>query len=225
MSNIKPSKTQLFSGLRRRPKYEEISQEINPDKTKVIYPNRDAKFLREDPRMTQLDGLSFFESMHEQEAATIKEQLRETTIKQMAMDNNTGMANAKASEPDKHRNTEWYDIGHDDAHTHSDEEQVAEGIEQANIHTKTRKFKVKESTRTHFVKIKTQETGIMKPGTAEMGTNTETGKAEMGTNTETAKATPIETQTYPLNAMDTTGNKKKMKQTVKDEKVKKERKI
>ena len=68
MSNIKPSKAQLFIGLRRRSKYEEISQEINPDKTKVIYPNRDAKFLREDPRMTQLDGVGFFESMKDQEA-------------------------------------------------------------------------------------------------------------------------------------------------------------
>ena len=103
MSNSQPSKTQLFSGL--RPTYEEISQEIKPDKTKVIYPNRDAKFLREDPRMNQLDGLSFFESMHEQEAATIKEQRKETTIKQMAMDNNTGMARAKASEPAKQRTT------------------------------------------------------------------------------------------------------------------------
>ena len=33
MSKIRPTKAQLFNGLRRRPKYEEISQEINPDKT------------------------------------------------------------------------------------------------------------------------------------------------------------------------------------------------
>ena len=51
MSNINPTRAQMFNGLRRRPTYEEISQEINPDKTKNIYPNRDAKFLREDPRM------------------------------------------------------------------------------------------------------------------------------------------------------------------------------
>ena len=53
MSNIKPTRAQMFYGLRRRPKYEEILSEINPDTTKIIYPNRDAKFLREDPRMTQ----------------------------------------------------------------------------------------------------------------------------------------------------------------------------
>ena len=168
MSNIKPSKTQLFSGLRRRPKYEEISQEINPDKTKVIYPNRDAKFLREDPRMTQLDGVSFFESMKDQEEATIREQRKETTIRQIAMDSNTGMANVKAAEPEKQRPTEWYDIGHDDTHIQTDEEQVAQGLEGANIHSKTRKDKMKERMQTHFVKIRTQETAIMKPGTSEM---------------------------------------------------------
>ena len=54
MSNIKPTRAQLFNGLRKRPTYEEISQEINPDKTKVIYPNRDATFLRQDPRMTAM---------------------------------------------------------------------------------------------------------------------------------------------------------------------------
>ena len=52
----------MFNGLRRRPKYEEISNEIYPDTTKVIYPNRDAQFLREDPRMTQLDGLVFLKA-------------------------------------------------------------------------------------------------------------------------------------------------------------------
>ena len=61
MSNIKPTKAQMFNGLRRRPKYEEISHEINPDKTKIKYPDRNAKFLREGPRLTQLDGVGFFE--------------------------------------------------------------------------------------------------------------------------------------------------------------------
>ena len=36
MSNIKPTKSQMFNGLRRRPKYEEISNEINPDKPKLF---------------------------------------------------------------------------------------------------------------------------------------------------------------------------------------------
>ena len=78
MSNIKPTKARLSNGLRRRPKYEDISLEINPDKTKIRYPDRNAKCLREDPRMTQPDGVGFFESMQDQEEATIKEQRKET---------------------------------------------------------------------------------------------------------------------------------------------------
>ena len=95
MSNIKPSRAQMFNGLRKRPTYEDISQEINPDKTKVIYPNRDAKFLREDPRMTAMDGIGFFESMKDQEEDTIKEQRKETTMRQMASDSGEGMAETK----------------------------------------------------------------------------------------------------------------------------------
>ena len=95
MSNIKPTRAQLFNGLRKRPTYEDISQESNPDKRKVIYPNRDAKFLREDPRMTQMDGVGFFESMKDQEEATIKEQRKETTMRQMAMDSGRGLAELK----------------------------------------------------------------------------------------------------------------------------------
>ncbi len=47
----------MFNGLRKRPSNEEMSQEINPDKSKVISLNRDAKFLGEDPRMTAMDGI------------------------------------------------------------------------------------------------------------------------------------------------------------------------
>jgi hypothetical protein len=57
MSTIKPTRAQMFNGLRKRPSNEEMSQEINPDKSKVISLNRDAKFLGEDPRMTAMDGI------------------------------------------------------------------------------------------------------------------------------------------------------------------------
>ena len=101
MSNIKPTRAQMFNGLRRRPQYEEISNEINPDKTKIIYPNRDAKFLREDPRMTQLDGLGFFESMQEQQEAINKEQRKGTIMQEIARDSNTGVKEVKAKDPPK----------------------------------------------------------------------------------------------------------------------------
>ncbi len=84
--------------------------------------------------MTQLDGVSFFEAMQAQEEVTIKEQRRETTIRQIAMDNNTGTGNVRAAEPAKQRSPEVFDMTRDDAHMHSDEDQVAQGIEQSNTH-------------------------------------------------------------------------------------------
>ena len=112
MSNMKPRKAQMFNGLRKRPSYEEITQEINPDKTKVIYPNRDATFLRQDPRMTQLDGVSFFESMKDQEEATIKEQRKETTMRQMAKDSGEGLTETKIKHGKKE--PQRFDISKDD---------------------------------------------------------------------------------------------------------------
>ena len=109
MSNIKPTKAQMFNGLRRRPTYEEISQEISPDKTKVIYPNRDAKFLRENPRMCQLDGVGFFESLQAQEESTIKEQRKETILKEMAINTGVGLAEIKI----KHGNKNTTKVRHD----------------------------------------------------------------------------------------------------------------
>ena len=213
MSKIKPTKAQLFNGLRRRPKYEEISHEINPDTTKIKYPNRDAKFLREDPRMTQLDGVPFFESMQEQEEATIKEQRKETIIRQMAKDNKTGIAEAKATAPAKHRTPEFSNIGHDDAHVQTDEAEAAQGIEQSNIHSKARKDQNKDRAKTHIIKIRTVEHDVMKPGTAEIGTSTNPTSAEpIATQTSAASSASNATQTFPLHAMDTTGNKKQAKQ-------------
>ena len=45
--------------------------------------------------MTQMDGVGFFESMKDQEEATIKEQRKETTMRQVAMDSGKGLAETK----------------------------------------------------------------------------------------------------------------------------------
>ena len=115
----------MFNGLRRRPTYEKIANEINPDKTKIIYPNRDAKFLREDPRITQLDGVGFFESMQNQEEATIKEQRRETTFREMAMDKGVGLAEVKAKQP---KRNQTFETGHDPSHMETDESKLDMGL-------------------------------------------------------------------------------------------------
>jgi hypothetical protein len=133
----------MFNGLRRRPKYEEISNEINPDTTKIIYPDRDATFLREDPRMTQLDGLGFFESMQEQQEAINKEQRKQTIIQEVARDSGTGVKEVKAREPPKRPEVfemdyEEGDYGDDDAPMPGHQQAIEEATETAKQTKMTR---------------------------------------------------------------------------------------
>ena len=137
MSNIKPTMAQMFNGLRRRPKYEEISNEINPDTTKVIYPDRDAKFLREDPSMTQLDRLGFFESMQEQQESINKEQRKGTIMQEIARDAGTGVKEVKAKEPPK--KPEVFDMSVDDEPMAEHEQAIAEAKEKTRQKRRTKK--------------------------------------------------------------------------------------
>ena len=155
MSNIKPTKAQLFNGLRKRPTYEEISQEINPDKTKVIYPNRDAKFLREDPRMTQLDGVSLFESMQAQEEATIKEQRKETILKEIAINTGIGLAETKIKHG-KTKTPQTFDMTKDnDVPMEEHEEELTEAEKYKKARTQVQKDNMKDKLRKNLAKTKT----------------------------------------------------------------------
>jgi hypothetical protein len=161
MSNIKPTRAQMFNGLSKRPTYEDISQEINPDKTTVIYPDRDAKFLREDPRMTQLDGVGFFESMKDQEEATIREQRKETTMRQMAKDSGEGMAETKIKHGKKE--PQRFDMTKDDdvpLETH--EAELTEKEKYKNERTQVKKDKMKEHLQRNQAKKKIVEDAFMK---------------------------------------------------------------
>ena len=160
MSNIKPTRAQLFNGLRKRPTYEEISQEINPDKTKVIYPNRDATFLRQDPRMTQLDGVGFFESMKDQEEATIREQRKETTMRQMAKDSGEGLTETKIKHGKKE--PQHFDISKDDEPMEAHEAELTEKEKYKNERTQAKKDKMAERVKHNLAKKKSTEDEFMK---------------------------------------------------------------
>jgi hypothetical protein len=156
MSNIKPTRAQMFNGLRRRPTYEDVSQEINPDKTKVIYPNRDAKFLREDPRMTAMDGIGFFESMKDQEEATIKEQRKETTMRQMSAETKVETKiEAGKTAPQK------FDMSKDDdVPMETYEADLTEKEKYKKERTQVRKDKMKEHLRKKPCKKESSRGGI-----------------------------------------------------------------
>ena len=164
MSNIKPTKAQMFNGLRRRPKYEDISNEMHPDKTKIIYPDRDAKFLREDPRMTQLDGLGFFESMQEQQESINKEQQKETIIQEIARDTGTGAKDVKAQEvkaKDPPKRPEMFDMAtgdndDGDAPMPGHEQAIAEATETSKQSRMTKAQKANLKAKLILRKLKTK---------------------------------------------------------------------
>ena len=67
-------------GLRKRPTYEELIDEIQTD-TKITLPNRKAKFLRDSPYMSFLDEESYQE-MEDQTMARNKHLQAEQVIQQ-----------------------------------------------------------------------------------------------------------------------------------------------
>ena len=74
-----------FSGLRKRPKYEELVQYIINDPDKIKYPDRRARLVRNHPYLTQLDGITMQE-MAQQQLDTLKEMEKWTTIQRIAME-------------------------------------------------------------------------------------------------------------------------------------------
>ena len=86
------------TGLRPRPQFEQIVDYLENGQERVKFPDREAKFIREHPFMTQLD---FFD-MQEEEKKAWEEQKRQQEAKELATQAKTSEAIqiAKKSRPD-----------------------------------------------------------------------------------------------------------------------------
>ena len=84
-------------GLRKRPTYEELIDEIQTD-TKVTLPNRKAKFLRDSPYMSFLDEESYQE-MEDQTMARNKHLQAEQVIQQQASQGGETASVLRATRP------------------------------------------------------------------------------------------------------------------------------
>jgi hypothetical protein len=71
------------NGLRKRPHFEEMIKDLT-QQPYIQYPDRTARFLRESPFMTVLDGEGLRE-MEAQESLYLKEQQRQMIIREEAM--------------------------------------------------------------------------------------------------------------------------------------------
>lgn len=96
----KPTPRQVnFTGLRRRPNYEEIVEELEEPKNKgkLKLPNRNAKQIRDSHFLTQLDGISMVE-LQEQSFNHQKEVEKEHRIREAAYQTNKSTSEVRATQ-------------------------------------------------------------------------------------------------------------------------------
>jgi hypothetical protein len=226
-----PTKREMKQGLRKRPTYDNVVDTIIKD-VPIKLPNRDAKFLRDSMAYSQLDNLTAFESMQEQQMSVLREQQKENIMRHAAADDpSVGMANLQANAPEPKRTAEFHDVGTDAAHMETDEDYVAQNIGESGERSKQRKLKMNKKTRVHLINLRTRVNELMKPSTEDKGVGTDApGSSDMQTQTDARRSSDMQTQTDPepvpnpnplhLNEK----SKAKVKKEIKEEKVKKERK-
>ena len=76
-----------FAGLRRRETYQEIINYLENEQEIIHYPNRTAKFLRESPYLTQLDGEGQ-RTLEEQQLNAMKQREKENILREMGYNGN-----------------------------------------------------------------------------------------------------------------------------------------
>ena len=214
-----PTKREMKQGLRKRPTYDNVVNTIIKD-VRIKLPNRDAKFLRDSMAYSQLDNLTAFESMQEQQMSVLREQQRDNIMRNAATDSpSVGMANLQANAPEPKRTPEFHDIGTDAEHMEADEDYVGQNIGESGERSKLKKLKMKQKVRGHLIKLRSRETELMKPSTQDAGVGTD---APAGTEMQTQTDAPPASDSVPQHL-----NKKvksKIKEQMKEEKEKKERK-
>ncbi len=85
----------MTDGLKRRQTYEEVVDYIEHDPDKIKYPNRTAKYLRNTFELSQLDGVGQA-LLEQQQAAEIKEKIKDYQIQQLAIQNDTDARTERA---------------------------------------------------------------------------------------------------------------------------------
>ncbi len=81
------------TGLRKRPQFEQIVNYLTYGQENVIYPDREAKLIREHPFMTQLD---FFDMQDDQKMKR-EEQTRQHEAEMIAQKTGVSAASVKSS--------------------------------------------------------------------------------------------------------------------------------
>ena len=91
--------TNNMTGLKQRKTFEEVIDYIQNDKTKIKYPDRTAKFLRNSFELSQLDNAGMI-LMEQQQMREMKQREKEHLLRQLVANTSKSITEARAAHTD-----------------------------------------------------------------------------------------------------------------------------
>ena len=91
--------TNNMTGLKQRKTFEEVIDYIQNDKTKIKYPDRTAKFLRNSFELSQLDNAGMI-LMEQQQMREMKQREKEHLLRQLVANTSKSITEARATHTD-----------------------------------------------------------------------------------------------------------------------------
>ena len=89
--------TNNMAGLKQRKTFEEVIDYIQNDKTKIKYPDRTAKFLRNSFELSQLDNAGMI-LMEQQQMREMKQREKEHLLRQLVANTSKSTTEARAAD-------------------------------------------------------------------------------------------------------------------------------
>ena len=117
--------TNNMTGLKQRKTFEEVIDYIQNDKTKIKYPDRTAKFLRNSFELSQLDNAGMM-LMEQQQFREMKEREKEHLLRQLVANTGKSITEARATHTDDSASVVSADLP---------QEPVGDIAEEGNINT------------------------------------------------------------------------------------------
>ena len=101
--------TTNMTGLKQRKTFEEVIDYIQNDKTKIKYPDRTAKFLRNSFELSQLDNAGMI-LMEQQQMREMKQREKEHLLRQLVANTSKSITEARATHTDESKSTVSADL-------------------------------------------------------------------------------------------------------------------
>ena len=97
----------MTTGLKQRKSFENVIDYIQNDKTKIKYPARTAKFLRNSFELSQLDNAGMM-LMEQQQFREMKQREKEHLLRQLVANTSKSMTDARATQTEQSHQSETF---------------------------------------------------------------------------------------------------------------------